>query len=108
MKAKGTVTFGGAAGYGAVMVDITLEDGRQYHYTGHMGQIGSPNVGHGKDFQGDFPGLSHILGKCAVEIVAGGVGAGGAQMTFFDLQGQIGTLVGSVLGGGCIVRHRRW
>ena len=100
MHAKGSVSFGGAAGGGAIVCDITTDDGHKYHFVGGIGYIGSPTGGYGTTLEGDFPGLSHILGGCAVEVLAGSMGPGGIQMTFFDLHGQIGTLVGYVFGGG--------
>lgn len=60
-----------------------------------------PQGGVGKLLSATFNGLSHIDGDCAVEVVAGGAGIlGGIQMTFFDLHGQIGTVVGKMFSGG--------
>lgn len=99
MQATGSVTFGGV-GFAAITADIKLADNTAYHFAGYIGDVGTPQVGYGTNFSGDFPGLSHILGSCAVEVASAGIGPGGAQITWFDLHGQIGTLVGYVFGGG--------
>lgn len=103
MEATGSVQFGGAAGFGAVTADIQTEDGHKYHFKGFLGEIGTPTGGYGTTFSGDFPGLSHIEGSCAVEVSTASLGPGYAQITWFDLHGQIGTLVGYVFGGGFAV-----
>lgn len=100
MHAKGSVTFGGIFGGGAIVCNLTTDDGHKYHFAGGVGYAGSPTGGYGVNFEGEFPGLNHILGSCAVEVAEGALGPGGAQLTFFDLHGQIGTLVGYVFGGG--------
>jgi hypothetical protein len=97
MHAKASVTFGGV-GFGAVTIDMTTDDGHKYHFSGYYGNT-SPGVGYGTDFEGDFGGLDHILGSCAFEIAAGGLGPGGAEISFWDLHGGIGTLAGYVFGG---------
>ncbi len=99
MNATGSVTLGGA-GFGAVLADITTDDGRKFHFHGYMGEAGTPQVGYGTTFSGDFPGLDHILGSCAFEIATGSGGPGFAQITWFDLHGTIGTLFGQIFGGG--------
>ncbi len=99
MNATGSVTFGGV-GFAAVLADITTEDGHKYHFKGYIGEIGTPQVGYGTQFSGDFPGLERILGQCALEVSTASMGPGFAQLTWFDLHGQIGTLVGQVFGGG--------
>lgn len=99
MQATGSVTFGGA-GFAGVVADITTADGHKYHFKGYIGEIGTPQVGYGTTFSGDFPGLSHIDGSCALEVTTASDGPGYAQLTWFDLHGQIGTLVGYVFGGG--------
>jgi hypothetical protein len=101
MKVKGTITFGSLTVAGAVFCDITTEDGKKYHFKGGMGGVGttasvSPLIG----IEGDFSGLAHILGSCAVEVLHGGMGLDAIQITFFDLQGQIGTALGIGIGGG--------
>ena len=98
MHGSGQITFGGVA-FAGVVGDITLDDGTKWHFSGYVGEIGTPNVGYG-NFEGDFPGTSHMAGSCALEIVDGGIGPGGAQITWYDLHGQIGTVVGYVFGGG--------
>jgi len=102
MQATGSVSFGGA-GFGAVVADIKTEDGHTYHFSGYMGDVGTPTGGYGVNFSGDFPGLDHIEGSCAFEVAAGAGGPGGCQITWFDLHGQIGTLIGYVFGGGFAV-----
>jgi hypothetical protein len=99
MHATGSLTFGGA-GFGGVVADITTDDGHKYHFKGYFGSIGTPIVGYGTNFSGEFPGLSHIEGSCAFETVAFGEGPGGLQITWFDMHGQIGTLTGYIFGGG--------
>lgn len=98
MHGKGQITFGGVA-FAAVTGSITMDDGHVWSFSGYIGEIGTPNVGYG-NFEGEFPGYDHIEGKCALEIVDGGIGPGGAQITWFDLHGQIGTVIGYVFGGG--------
>lgn len=99
MEATGSVTFGGV-GFAAMTADITTADGHKYHFVGYFADIGTPQIGYGTTFSGDFPGLSHIEGSCAVEVAAGSGGPGFAQITWFDLHGQIGTLTGQIFGGG--------
>lgn len=99
MNATGSVTFGGTL-FGSVLADITTQDGHKYHFRGYMGEIGTPNVGFGTNFSGDFPGLDHIDGSCAFEITEGAGGPGFCQVTWYDLHGQIGTLIGQIFGGG--------
>jgi hypothetical protein len=99
MHGKGSITFGGA-GFGGIVADITMDDGHRYHFTGYVGEIGSPTGGYGLDFEGDFPGLDHILGSCAVQVASANIGPGGAEVTWFDLHGSIGTVIGYVFGGG--------
>lgn len=98
MHAKGSISFGGV-GFGAVVVDMQTDDGHKYHFSGYYANT-SPEGAYGTDFEGDFQGLSHILGSCAFEIAAGGLGPGGAEISFWDLHGGIGTLAGYVFGGG--------
>jgi len=99
MNATGSVTFGGTV-FGACTADIKTDDGHSYHFKGFFGEIGTPNVGYGTNFSGDFPGLSHIDGSCWFEVAAAAVGPGGCQLTFWDSHGTIGTLIGQVFGGG--------
>lgn len=99
MEATGSVTFGGAT-FGGVIADIETADGHKYHFAGYIGEIGTPQVGYGTNFSGDFPGLDHIEGSCALQVSTAAIGPGYAQLTWFDLHGQIGTLVGYVFGGG--------
>src|SRR4051794_34793234 len=103
MKGKADVNFGGAVAGGALSVNLKLADGHHWHFAGGYGRIG-PVVegGYGIDMSSDFPGLSHIKGDCAFEVLQGGLGPAGIQITFFDLHGQIGTVVGYVFGGGAI------
>src|SRR4051794_5572581 len=101
MNGKANCTFGGVAAGGALVVDLTLEDHHRWHFQGGFGYIGTTaDVAYGIDLNADFPGLDHIDGDCAVEVLHGGMGPGGVQMTFFDLHGTIGTVVGYVFGGG--------
>ncbi len=99
MNATGSITMGGVA-FGAVTSDIQTADGHKYHFSGYMGMAGTPQVCYGTNFSGDFPGLDHIDGGCSFEVSTGSAGPGFLQITWFDLHGQIGTLVGQVFGGG--------
>jgi hypothetical protein len=99
MNGKANCTFGGVGG-GVLVVDLTLDDGKVWHFQGGFGYIGTPGVAYGIGLKADFPGLSHIDGDCAFEVLDGGMGPGGVQMTFFDLHGTIGTVYGYVFGGG--------
>src|SRR6266478_3025261 len=76
MNATGSVTFGGTV-FGACTADIKTDDGHSYHFKGYFGEIGTPNVGYGTNFSGDFPGLSHIEGSCWFEVAAAAIGPGG-------------------------------
>lgn len=98
MHGKGQVNWGGVLG-AAVIADITMDDGRHFHFKGGMGEIGTPNGGYGI-LEGDFPGLDHIIGSCALETAQYVTGPGFVQFTFFDLHGTIGTLIGQAFGGG--------
>jgi len=99
MNCNGSVTFGGTL-FAAAVCDIKSDDGHSYHFHGYYGEIGTPNVGYGTAFSGDFPGLDHIEGSCWFEVAEGAGGPGFAQLTFWDSHGQIGTLLGQVFGGG--------
>jgi hypothetical protein len=101
MKVKGSISFGSVTVAGAILCDITTEDGQKYHFKGGMGGLGTTvSVGVTIPIEGNFSGLSHILGSCAVEILTAGTVLGAIQITFFDLQGQIGTALGMGIGGG--------
>ena len=102
MHGKSNVTFGGASAGGALVVDLTLDDGHVWHFQGGFGYVGTTmQVAYGIGLSSDFPGLSHIKGDCAFEVATYALGPGGVQITFFDLHpGQIGTVVGYVFGGG--------
>jgi hypothetical protein len=99
MQATGSVSFGGTL-FGVMLADIKTEDGHGYHFRGYFGEVGTPNVGYGTNFSGDFPGLDHIEGSCWFEVAAGSGGPGACQVTFWDSHGQIGTLIGYIFGGG--------
>ncbi len=99
MQVTGSVTFGGTI-FAALTADIKTADSHSYHFTGYFGEVGTPNVGYGTAFTGDFPGLDHITGSCWFEVAAGSGGPGFAQITFWDSHGQIGTLIGQIFGGG--------
>ena len=101
MKVKGSISFGSVTVAGAIFCDITTEDGQKFRFKGGMGGVGTTaTVGATIPIEGNFSGLSHILGSCAVEILHGGMGLDAIQITFFDLQGQIGSALGIGIGGG--------
>ena len=105
MHGKANVNFGGAVAGGALTVDLTLDDGHQWHFVGGYGRIGAvAEGGYGLNMASDFPGLSHIKGDCAFQVLQGGAGPGGIELTFFDLHpDKIGTIVGYVFGGGAMI-----
>jgi hypothetical protein len=96
MKVKADIRYGGIAGGGILGCDIKTEDGQIYCFEGFYAGLEVPHYGWNTKLEGDFTGMSHIQGRCAFEIVAAGVIdlPGGIQVTFFDTEGQIGTLVG--------------
>lgn len=96
MHAKGKITIGGVA-FGAVTVDMETDDGNKYHFTGYYADAGV-GVGVCNDAEGDFPGLSHILGGCFLEVVAV---PGGMGIAFNDFHGEIGQL-GGVFAGAVV------
>ncbi len=93
MHAKGTVTIGGTV-FGAVTADMETDDGQKYHFVGYYADAGA-GVGVCSDAEGDFPGLSHILGGCMMEVAQA---PGGAIVNFHDLHGEIGSLGGVFIG----------
>ena len=93
MHAKGSITIGGAA-FGAVTIDMETDDGTKYHFTGYYADAGI-GVGVCDDAEGDFPGLSHIIGGCMLEVAAV---PGGMGIAFNDLHGEIGQLGGVFKG----------
>lgn len=99
MECTANVTIGGFL-FEGIDVDMTTADGHTWHFAGYAAVVGPPNVSHGSNFSGDFPGLDHINGHCWVEIAAAEVGGGGAVINFHDSHGEIGTLTGVLYGGG--------
>ena len=93
---SGKVTIGGAV-FGAVEADITLDDGNSYHFVGYYADAGA-GVGICDDPTGDFPGESHILGGCFMEVIQV---PGGMGVAFNDFHGEIGQL-GGVFKGAVI------
>lgn len=93
---SGTVTIGGLA-FGAVEADIVLDDGNAYHFVGYYADAGA-GVGVCDDPTGDFPGESHILGGCFMEVIQV---PGGMGVAFNDFHGEIGQL-GGVFKGAVI------
>jgi hypothetical protein len=98
MKVTAEIIFGGVVGGGLLSCNIKTEDGQRYCFQGGYAGLECPHTGAISELEGDFPGISHIEGRCAFEIAAAGVFGlpGGIQVTFFDTQDQIGTLVGVV------------
>jgi hypothetical protein len=98
MKVTAEITFGGIAGFGILLCNITTEDEHKYCFQGGYVGLECPHTGWNSKLKGDFSGISHIEGRCAFEIAAAGVIeiVGGIQVTFFDTDGQVGTLVGLV------------
>lgn len=96
MHAKGTITIGGTV-FGGVTVDMETDDGAKYHFAGYYADAGV-GVGVCDDAEGDFPGLSHILGGCFLEVAAV---PGGMGIAFNDFHGEIGQL-GGVFKGAVI------
>ena len=96
MHAKGTITIGGVA-FGAVTVDMETDDGQKYHFAGYYADAGV-GVGVCNDAEGDFPGLSHIIGGCFLEVAAV---PGGMGIAFNDFHGEIGQL-GGVFEGAVV------
>jgi hypothetical protein len=45
-----------------------------WHFQGGFGYIGTPRAAYGIGLEADFPGLSHIDGDCAFEVLDGGMG----------------------------------
>lgn len=93
MHAKGTITIGGVA-FGAVTIDMETDDGNKYHFSGYYADAGV-GVGVCDDAEGDFPGLSHIIGGCFLEVAAV---PGGMGIAFNDFHGEIGQLGGVFKG----------
>ena len=101
MKVKGEIVFGSVTLAGAILCNITTEDGQKFSFKGGMGGIGTTaSVGIKVPIDGNFSGLADILGSCAVEILHAGTVLGAIQVTFFDLQGQIGTAFGVGIDAG--------
>jgi hypothetical protein len=96
MHAKGSVTIGGTV-FGAVEADIELDNGDKYHFVGYYADAGA-GVGVCPDAEGDFPGESHILGGCFMEVIQV---PGGFGVAFNDFHGEIGQL-GGVFEGAVI------
>lgn len=93
---SGTVTIGGIA-FGAVEADIKLDDGNSYHFVGYYADAGV-GVGVCDNPTGDFPGESHILGGCFMEVIQV---PGGMGVAFNDFHGEIGQ-VGGLFKGAVI------
>jgi hypothetical protein len=105
MQGKADVFFMGAIG-GVLTVDLTLQDGQQWHFDGGFGSLGTPVAGAmGDELVADFPGLDHIEGGCAFHVEAAGFTGGACIIEFFDLHKNptIGTVTGSTYGGSMIV-----
>jgi hypothetical protein len=95
MHASGAVDFGGI-GFGGLTCDLTCDDGSRYHFTGYCADIGAGNAA--GTLEGDFEGLSHILGSCAFTLEHGGIGPGGIAIQWWDFHGTIGTIEGFIYG----------
>jgi len=93
---SGKVTIGGLA-FGAVEADIELDNGDTYHFVGYYADAGA-GVGVCDAPTGDFPGESHILGGCFMEVIQV---PGGMGVAFNDFHGEIGQL-GGVFKGAVI------
>jgi hypothetical protein len=101
MVGKADVWFIGAVG-GELTVDLTLQDGAQWHFDGGFGSVGSPVASAmGDGLPADFPGLDHIEGGCAFSVEAEGFTDGACVIQFFDLHPNptIGTVAGNTYGG---------
>lgn len=96
MHAKGQITIGGV-GFGGVVIDMQTDDGNKYHFRGFYADAGV-GVGVCNDAEGDFPGLSHIIGGCFMELAAV---PGGMGIAFNDFHGEIGQL-GGVFEGAVV------
>jgi len=76
---------------------MQTDDGTSYHFVGYYADCGV-GVGVCDDAEGDFPGLSHILGGCMMEVIQV---PGGMGVAFNDFHGEIGQL-GGVFKGAII------
>ena len=95
MHATGVVTIGGTI-FGGVTVALTCDDGSKYDFKGYYADAGV-GVASGT-LDGDFEGLSHILGSCAFTLEQAGIGPGGLAIQFWDFHGTIGNLQGFMYG----------
>ena len=92
----GKVTIGGLA-FGAVECDLELDDGSTWHFVGYYADAGA-GVGVCDSPTGDFPGESHMLGGCFMEVIQVPAGMG---IAFNDFHGEIGQ-VGGLFKGAVI------